>query len=1201
SGAATSGISGGPTAGRILTWSVGAKNLDTNYAGAISNGTSTTALTKVGTGIFTLSGTSAYTGATAVSGGALAVTGVLGATNVTVASGAKLTGSGSIGGLVTVQSGGTLGIGTGSPTTLGIAGGVALSGGSNLVMKLGSTTTAGGGVNDLIQMTAGTLSLSGTITVTPAYLNGTLIPGTYTLITGGAATTGTPTFVWGGTNGEVVSFSTSTPGTVTLVVAGAGPPAAPTGLVATAGNTQVALNWDAVAGATGYTVKRSLTSGSGYAPLPGGTTVNTSFTDTGLTNGTAYYYKVCATNGFGDGPDSSEAAATPASTVTTTFTSVAGQDGYVRESNETSNVGGSTTSNSTLRMGDDNSTQSGERQLKGFVSFDTSSLPDNAVVTSATLKVKSSAITGTSPFTTHGTCYADIKGGSGFGGATALANSDFEAAADATSVAVMSNPVSVGGISSGTLNAAARGWISKTATTQLRLYFSTDDNDNNADDWIDFYAGEDATAANRPVLELTYQVDGTSQTPTTLTVNPPGSTLAVNATQAFSATVLDQFGNPMSSTIAWSATGGGTINASGLFTATAAGGPYQITATSGSLSTGVPVTVTKATPTVSIAPTASSITYGQALSSSSLTGGTASVAGSFAFTNSGTTPNAGTAAQAVTFTPTDSANYATAATSASVTVNKATPTVSVVPTASAIIYGQALSSSSLSGGSASVAGSFAFTTPATIPDVGTASQAVTFTPTAAANYNTVTAAVSVAVNEGTAIYQVTNVYSGDGSEDVLFQNADGSLLNGGIVAIGSFPADYNIPSTASQADIASAVASFTPLASALCGGDSVSLGGSFPGYVEGASLAGVNPSSLIGRPLYVFVGNASTLAASTSIAIRQMDVFRPNNPPLEVHYGAYLVNLLSAAPAPRIGNVGTYTGLAWQWGEISTYQTLQLAGPSSATITTPPTASPITYGQSLASSTLSGGVGSVPGSFAFTTPGAMPGAGTASQEFTFTPTDTVTYATVTGMASVTVNKATATVTLGGLAATYDGMPHPVSATTTPTGLAVLLTYNGSATAPTVPGTYPVLADIADANHSGSTADTLVIAARSLENWVTGKFSPAQIAAGESAPSADPDHDGLTNLAEYALGGQPYAFTAQPAMTSDATSMSVTFQRPAWIGDVIYQAEAGDNFTTWAALTLEVLNPGSDPETVRATHTFPLPKPAKTFLRLRFEN
>jgi len=78
------------------------------------------------------------------------------------------------------------------------------------------------------------------------------------------------------------------------------------------------------------------------------------------------------------------------------------------------------------------------------------------------------------------------------------------------------------------------------------------------------------------------------------------------------------------------------------------------------------------------------------------------------------------------------------------TVNKATPTVTTWPTATAIHYGQTLASSTLNGGSASVTGSFAFTTPGTVP-VTTAAQGVTFTPTDTINYNSVSGSVSVTV------------------------------------------------------------------------------------------------------------------------------------------------------------------------------------------------------------------------------------------------------------------------------------------------------------------------------------------------------------------------------------------------------------------------------------------------------------------------
>ena len=86
-------------------------------------------------------------------------------------------------------------------------------------------------------------------------------------------------------------------------------PAAPTGLAATPGNAQVLLTWAATANATGYTVKRSTTTGGPYTAIASQPT--TSFTDTPLTNGTKYSYVVSASNSAGASPNSAEVSATP--------------------------------------------------------------------------------------------------------------------------------------------------------------------------------------------------------------------------------------------------------------------------------------------------------------------------------------------------------------------------------------------------------------------------------------------------------------------------------------------------------------------------------------------------------------------------------------------------------------------------------------------------------------------------------------------------------------------------------------------------------------------------------------------------------------------------------------------------------------------------------------------------------------------------
>lgn len=88
------------------------------------------------------------------------------------------------------------------------------------------------------------------------------------------------------------------------------PPPAPEALVATAGNAAVTLAWSATGGATGYTVKRATVSGGPYTAVGDSTTP--AFSDTGLTNGTTYYYVVSARNADGESANSAQATATPA-------------------------------------------------------------------------------------------------------------------------------------------------------------------------------------------------------------------------------------------------------------------------------------------------------------------------------------------------------------------------------------------------------------------------------------------------------------------------------------------------------------------------------------------------------------------------------------------------------------------------------------------------------------------------------------------------------------------------------------------------------------------------------------------------------------------------------------------------------------------------------------------------------------------------
>ena len=89
----------------------------------------------------------------------------------------------------------------------------------------------------------------------------------------------------------------------------AGPPIVPSGLSAASASGQVSLAWSASPGATSYNVNRSTTSGGSYATIASPT--STSFTDTGLTNGTTYYYVVTAVGACGESANSNEVSGIP--------------------------------------------------------------------------------------------------------------------------------------------------------------------------------------------------------------------------------------------------------------------------------------------------------------------------------------------------------------------------------------------------------------------------------------------------------------------------------------------------------------------------------------------------------------------------------------------------------------------------------------------------------------------------------------------------------------------------------------------------------------------------------------------------------------------------------------------------------------------------------------------------------------------------
>lgn len=183
---------------------------------------------------------------------------------------------------------------------------------------------------------------------------------------------------------------------------------------------------------------------------------------------------------------------------TLAYKSVGVNDGWVLESSATSSKGGTINSSSTtFYLGDDAS----KKQYRIILHFNTSSLPDTAVITSVTLKIRK-ASGGSGNTSSLGALLADMTKPS-FGTA-GLAKTDFEASAGKP------NTFNAFTIASNWYSAAMKSsgftYVNRTGTTQFRLRFTKGDDGDGTADYLLFYSGNYGTASSRPQLIIQYYV-----------------------------------------------------------------------------------------------------------------------------------------------------------------------------------------------------------------------------------------------------------------------------------------------------------------------------------------------------------------------------------------------------------------------------------------------------------------------------------------------------------------------------------------------------------------------------------------------------------------------------------------------------------------------------------------------------------------------
>lgn len=236
----------------------------------------------------------------------------------------------------------------------------------------------------------------------------------------------------------------------------------------------------------------------------------------------------------------------------------------------------------------------------------------------------------------------------------------------------------------------------------------------------------------------------------------------------------------------------------------------------------VSVTVNKGMPVSSAVLSASAITYGQTLASSTLSASFTNVAGATvlgtsAFVNTSIAPKAGITNVSVFFTPTDTADYNNVTNTASVTVSKGTPILSGAWSASAITYGQTLASSTVTGvtftnvaGAAVLMASTNFVTPTILPLAGVTNVQVYFVPADVTDYNNETNTVGVMVSKATPMLGGTLAATAITYGQTLANSTPGGTFTNGAGATVPGALTFVNPSIAPKAGITNVPVLFTP-------------------------------------------------------------------------------------------------------------------------------------------------------------------------------------------------------------------------------------------------------------------------------------------------------------------------------------------------------------------------------------------------------
>jgi autotransporter-associated beta strand protein len=246
----------------------------------------------------------------------------------------------------------------------------------------------------------------------------------------------------------VASVNTSTGTGVNSAVATATPsaalPVAPVNLTATATNGEIALAWNASAGATKYALMRSTANGGPYTTIAAGVTATTS-TDAGVLAGLTYYYVVAGANTSGTGAYSNQASAIIPGTSTFIWTGTSSTAWDYTTANWVTTSGNAVTYSDGVNVVFSDTATTSTVAIAGsvnpnFVDFTNSTL-------AYTLNSATAGISGSASVIKTGNASVLLTGSNSYSGGTSIGGGTYALGADSSqSASTVESPGLTGGV-----------------------------------------------------------------------------------------------------------------------------------------------------------------------------------------------------------------------------------------------------------------------------------------------------------------------------------------------------------------------------------------------------------------------------------------------------------------------------------------------------------------------------------------------------------------------------------------------------------------------------------------------------------------------------------------------------------------------------------------------------------------------------------